>query len=147
VSASATKCAASRAFARLTIDFDTMSYYFPSEANKEVAIRAAEKKPSEPKNESGAKDGAAFFKKYAGTYKSDLLKSQIEITLSGDRLSFAASGKSLRGSFMLTKTGAHTFEADNAPQKVIIEFKVDADKVTEAGVTVSGQGPFPFKRQ
>jgi hypothetical protein len=129
-----------------SIDFDMMTYYFPSEVKGITTSEAGAPMRSQLRKAGIAKESADALKKYVGSYKSDRIKAEMEITIAGDKLSLSASG-SLQGKFLLTKIGEHTFQADNAPQKFTIEFKLDGNKVSRADVMVDSQGPFPFKHQ
>ena len=128
-----------------TIDFDTMTYYFPSDIKEDVPSQANAKKPTETKKEVVAKDSPNPLKRFVGPYKCEAIKTEVEFTLTGDQLSFTASGN-LRGRFTLKKLAENTYEAEDTPQKVTVVFKLRDAKVTEAELTVSGQGPFVFKR-
>ncbi len=95
--------------------------------------------------ERNAQPPARALTKYTGTYKSDAIQSQLVVTASGNKLSLTASGN-LRGTFTLRETAPHTFEAENAPQNLTVNFDVTDRRATTARVSVAGQGTFVFKR-
>lgn len=129
-----------------TIDFDSMTYYFPCHSAEAEPSRAARPEKGGGVQSQDLERTAESLRKYEGSYHSDAIRSDLVVAISQGRFSFTASG-SLQGTFGLAMIGEHRFEAKDAPEKVVLEFTVEGDRATSVTVTVSGQGPFLFIRR
>ncbi len=126
-----------------TIDFDTMTYYFPTEVEPAVPV---ETETPESEVEEGPAPTDAELEGYAGEYRCDAIASEIGVTFADGKLRFTATGN-LRGAFALAWTGKDTFKAEGVPQEMVLEFELEEGRATRARVSIGGQGPFTFERQ
>ena len=133
-----------------TLDFDTRQFHLhrfrvPDPPDNAAAAPANRADAGEMQG-AGATEADADLQPYPGSYKSEAIQSEIQVSASGTSLSLAATGN-LRGTFSLNPTGEHEFEAVGAPVKITIKFEVEEGIAARAEVTVGEQGPFGFERE